>query len=1432
MNRIAFSLLASLLLVQIRLWGASLPLVQPLTDSIPPTIICPPNDTVNLAPATCTAIYPFDVTAYDDQPGTPTILQTSGLPATEPYPIGLTYNVFRATDAAGNTSTCSFTVLVKNYSVPLACEDLATVALNQNCTGQQGPLYYLFGDQNDYGCLSNFYVEVDRIAPFGNGPWTTDVFGAQDIGKTYQFRVVDGYTGNKCWGSVKVIDNLPPVLTCANFDIPCTDINPTPTNLTQIFGIPEGQPSAIDNCGGNVTTSFIDNQMPMDCNSGFTGTINRQWTAKDQSNNTITCVQQIRIIRPTLDDVVLPADVTLDCSDTEIGPDSTGFPHQNVLGMQIAQLCSINSDYSDVQDTLLCSGHRRITRRWSVINWCEGEILEYDQKIDLIDTEGPSINCPPAFTAALSGAGCTGDVDLPDVIVHDNCSAPAAFWAVWNGPDNQADTLIGSLGNFAGNNSALSDTLGILGVAAGFPVGQHLVIYYAADDCGNTASCAFTVEVWDNTPPEAACAPLQTIWLDAEGKAEVPAALFDGGSAADSCNVLNFRIRPDLGGICQPDSVFAETLLLCCAQVGDTLAATLRVYDIHLPAGTLGAGYAEGHFDECKVLIAVADTLAPACIAPPDTAVSCADFSSDLSVYGAPLLNCKADSFSIIVDYQQFDTLCKSGTLTRIFQTYANGQAGAQCAQIIQSGYHQEYYVRFPDDVIVTTCNETNVYGTPEIFHLGCEQVDIQYTDEVFTVVPDACYKIERSWTIVNPCTYDSLQPLIFIPNPNPHPQANNPTNLPGPVVSAPGASGVWAPTAVKITPVDPQATNYSQFWTASANGYRYTQTIKIVDTQPPVFSCPSGPLNWTDTSQNDAQLWHENYWANFFAGNDDLCEAPAPLGITVSDACSGSEIVLNYQLFLDLNDDGTQETVVSSTNLPPANTVYFDNAANPNFSVDQPRAFDQRPVPADQQYRFAIDRVKSGNNVSAYVRWDTEALPANSDNPDLDGIEPQLPLGTHRIKWVAQDACGNQRVCEYTFTLVSEVAGCTPPGIPIGGEIVSLTGGVSQVKVTLVSTDPIFNQTASTDVQGSYQFSQNLPFGSDFYVRPSKNDDVSNGISTFDIVLLSKHVLGIDTLDTPYQIIAADINRSNSVTTFDVVELRKLVLGIYNVFPMNTSWRFVPQEFSFANPYNPFLSPLPDSIAVVNLPDNNLSVFDFVAIKIGDLNLSAANEFNAPADDRAGAGLQFALNDRRVSAGEILSLDFQPDRQPLGFQFTLEHPGLQLLELSPDNNTLDESNFGVFEQALTMSWNGDDTPRFRAVFQANTEGNLHDMLYLSDRITPSEAYFEAEKGLAKSRVALRFNTGALASPQLFSPAPNPFTDRTNISFYLPENSVVQLRLVDLNGRVVWHEQGSLPAGHHQRTLSGPDLGAPGVYVCELISGSFRIVQKLVLLDH
>ena len=179
----------------------------------------------------------------------------------------------------------------------------------------------------------------------------------------------------------------------------------------------------------------------------------------------------------------------------------------------------------------------------------------------------------------------------------------------------------------------------------------------------------------------------------------------------------------------------------------------------------------------------------------------------------------------------------------------------------------------------------------------------------------------------------------------------------------------------------------------------------------PHIAGCPGNAVDVCDYTPNDDQLWNNTDWWDPLTARHNLADAPMALSINATDTCLSGALDVRYLLFLDLDGNGTRETVIDSDNLPPANTVPYDNYANPNYSGGTPRAFDQRPVPADQQYRFALEISGTPADKTAKLRWNTTAAPGTY-------VDPQLPYGNHRIQWIARNGAGEADTCAYDLVV------------------------------------------------------------------------------------------------------------------------------------------------------------------------------------------------------------------------------------------------------------------------------------------------------------------------------------------------------------------------------------------------------------------------------
>jgi len=363
--------------------------------------------------------------------------------------------------------------------------------------------------------------------------------------------------------------------------------------------------------------------------------------------------------------------------------------------------CSINYEYHD-WPIVVCDGTVKYRREWTVIDWCIGDGFIYNQIIKVVDDQGPSISCPANLTVSTDPFQCCATINLPDVIVTDNCSHLSDLSGMIVIRDQYTGTVInmvsidGSLDDFPGNNWWDLDTLANFGWAPCLPIGTHTVTYVVEDDCGNTSECNFNITVRDLVPPVAACDETTTVAIgiddpfDCYGPAGPPnsnvdaldacefagvtwvkATTFDDGSY-DNCNGVKFTIRRmapysdcinglnQVRGFLPCNSTLPtfpseferaiseyDSIKFYCCEVGlPAQTIVLRVYQVDVNGLIMVGIDGSPIFNECMIQVEVQDKLKSACLPPANVIVNCENFDPSLWAYGKPVVvdNCCLDT--------------------------------------------------------------------------------------------------------------------------------------------------------------------------------------------------------------------------------------------------------------------------------------------------------------------------------------------------------------------------------------------------------------------------------------------------------------------------------------------------------------------------------------------------------------------------------------------------------------------------------------------------------------------------------------------------------------------------------------------------------------------------------------------------------------------
>jgi len=656
---------------------------------------------------------------------------------------------------------------------------------------------------------------------------------------------------------------------------------------------------------------------------------------------------------------------------------------------------------------------------------------------------------------------------------------------------------------------------------------------------------------------------------------------------------------------------------------------------------------------------------------------------------------------------------------------------------------------------------------------------------------------------------------------------------------------------------------------------YKYTQVIKVTDVVKPTVA--SGTA-WTPaTAAADVAagiIW--NATKNSFSISGKLstpsCLAKVKLSFAASDDCATNDLELEKTELLRRGTDvaGTG-TVVTGTAASTTNGLFTvelsgvpvgeydlrvtvrDDCGNVTVSRLAVDVEDNKaPAPVCVQNLTATLMPNGAGGCMVVVKaidvfqdinrdWDAEEC-----SPKVVATIAKLTNGVEGAKAATltltgadkggvtarvylTDAAGNADFCTVTINVEDNFCGNGTASAAVAGAIQTETKAtVEGVQVNLSGQA---QKSFATGVNGLFVFN-NLTAGADYTVTPSLNKGFLNGVSTFDLVLISKHILGVQPLNTPYKLIAADVNNSKSVTTLDLIQLRKLILNIDASFANNTSWRFVDASYTFPNASNPWAASFPE-VKNVNDLEGSLSA-NFVAIKVGDVNGNAIANSTQGSVRNLTSNLGINVADMNLVAGNEYKVDFTAaDLNGIeGFQFTLnlDKKGLELVDLVP--GIAAEENFGIFaeEGVVTASWNGEAKGGvlFSLVVRAKSNTTLSEVLNLNSRYTAAEAY----KGGEVVNVGLNFNASkASANYELYQNTPNPFAGETIIGFNLPVAGAASLTIQDVTGRTLKVINGQYAKGYNQVSLKSTELTATGVLTYTLKAADFTATRKMIIVE-
>ena len=1259
-------------------------------------------------------------------------------------------------------------------------------------------------------------------------------------------------SGNTTW-LLRVTNNGESEINIIEADL---QVKTTEGNL---IGIADVVQSAGCSNGQNVQSSDV--QIGANCDNGYWEIIQRTWVVTNEASGlSSSCMQQINLKQWTLDDIIWPKSydnldqAVLNCDELNASQlNVNGVPLPSLTGqpsVPFGDLCgNFQVTSSDLTFDICGPVSKKTLRTWSVLDWCTGDIVQYEQTIKVVDDQPIVFSCVPdnitqsdadaigydmstnSYIVGSNPYTCDGNWTVVYPLVFDNACDDVLTVEVYYLLDDDDDPNEAPLnGTYVQNNVVDANGVQVnnassTGVAAtirNLPIGKRTWIkFVATDECGNTGECFTEVDVEDTIDPNPVCIEFTVVSIGEQGCGLLPAASLDNGSW-DNCGVNDFKIRELSGGS------FQDSLLFCCTCQLENRMVVLRVTD------------EAGNSNTCIVEVELQDNLPAMNVSVPQSLYTfdCGDAPVDLSsiieqsrtefawvdncAYVSDpngMINLNVTVVNLPAALEPFEfTGCGTGSRSVRYEVRD------QCNELIQT-FNQTFrfenssvnnpstfqVTRWPVDAYITECTNIdglepqNLAANQGVDHIrwntgACNDVAIGWDDVIFPEVEDACLKILRTWTVIDWCIVDQ---------------------------------------------------------TSLAQGSRtHTQIIRIDDTVPPTidvvptFTMGSGTttcLTQTDTTALVANIFDDctdmfpnqqvtySYKIDYADGtstnliNSDDANGAYPFGtsiitwyaedhcqntierqtrVIINDTKAPTPYCLGTVVTATMNTDGSASIWASDFDLGGFDN-YTGNAACNNFNEVQ------------VYFLNGTQKVQS-------LDFDCNDIP--------DGVSQRISLEVY-----FEDEYGNTDFCIVTLLLQDNSADlCTDVinGSKVAGNVQTLTANMLEsVRVDFDNVASEFNNFSMTDASGNYAF--NSVTSGNYVLKASMDDQVLNGVSTLDLVLIQRHVLGLATLDSPYKIIAADADNSGTVTAIDLLTLRKLILGVSNEFPNGQlSWRFPIQNQPFTDAFKPF--PYEESVEIFSLT-SDMNDQNFMGVKIGDVNLSAvlsAKGNSTEIESRGQTLLTLEIDEAPLTQGEVITVPvYAKDMiEVIGFQNTINFDASALTFVGVTSGALDMSNENVALSStnsdLSISWNAlnavtydAQTVLFNLEFDVNSTTQLSQTISMSSSVTKAEAY---NSELEVMNVDLAFRGNEATELVLYQNVPNPFLEATDVRFSIPSTSKVIFTVYDVNGREILRKSDSYQAGNHTINLTRNEINVTGVMYYKIETDSGTASKKMI----
>ena len=607
-----------------------------------------------------------------------------------------------------------------------------------------------------------------------------------------------------------------------------------------------------------------------------------------------------------------------------------------------------------------------------------------------------------------------------------------------------------------------------------------------------------------------------------------------------------------------------------------------------------------------------------------------------------------------------------------------------------------------------------------------------------------------------------------------------------------------------------------------------HTQRIDIVDNTNPIISCPSDTMVLNLT--NDCSTTFIN------------------VSMPSATDCSGNTFIRNNSPYANSSNEDASGFYPNGVH--HIEYTAFDNCGNSSTCTQVVEVRDGLSPSIICQNGLVIEMAANG-----VVTVDPSLLIVSvSDNcTSIDDLSIQLSpntftcddIGFQNVALTVTDLEGNESVCNSIIEVQDNMFSCSPPEVDVTGRILNLHG--DPVEGVEVAANGVY--FATTDFNGNYTL-ENLPAGDNYIVTPLDQALNLKGLSTFDLVLISAHILQTRTFTDTYSLIAVDVDDSNSISVFDLIGIRQVILERVTNYTSDIAWKYIDANFSFTNSLNPFIDNYPLSLNYNQLNDDVINA-DFVAVKLGDVDGSGTNLNSEEVTERSSQAVNLSLQNKSLQGGKIEEVEFSLEDQfkfyGLQFELAIDSDLADFESLSVGNQLdINSDNFiyDSLSNSIKFSWNTKISPVeiqgmetvFKLKVKLKRDCKVKNIVSFEKYALRSEIYddqyqqFDLALKFMEDKDVGQFDT-LVEEVIMEQNYPNPVTTSTSIEIKSSKNSKASLLFVNTDGKIVLEKFVSLTTGVNIIRVNADEIqtGSSVVFYSLLIANEVIDSKKMIL---